>query len=223
MTIWLSLTGFCLKSLDFWRETPLLNGFLQVILSFLYAGIFILAHDCMHGSFLPKHPKLNDRIGKFLLLIYACLPYNKLKAAHLTHHHSPHSESDPDFHAPGNHHFLNWYFRFLSHYLSPLPLIGMTLIANLMQHLAQITLANILFYWALPGFLSTILLFYFGTYLPHLEGESKGIQSSNLPVWLSFFACYHFGYHLEHHLYPHLPWWKLPEAKKLRKPPDELR
>lgn len=28
---------------------------------------------------------------------------------------------------------------------------------------------------------------------------------------LSFLTCYYFGYHLEHHLYPNVPWWRLPE------------
>jgi beta-carotene ketolase (CrtW type) len=27
-------------------------------------------------------------------------------------------------------------------------------------------------------------------------------------------SCYFFGYHLEHHAYPYLPWWRLPAARE---------
>jgi beta-carotene ketolase (CrtW type) len=40
-------------------------------------------------------------------------------------------------------------------------------------------------------------------------------QSNPLPIFWSFITCYHFGYHQEHHEYPHVPWWKLPEIHKL--------
>ena len=31
---------------------------------------------------------------------------------------------------------------------------------------------------------------------------------------VSFVSCYHFGYHWEHHVAPHVPWWRLPEARR---------
>jgi len=33
---------------------------------------------------------------------------------------------------------------------------------------------------------------------------------------LSFLACYHFGYHFEHHARPDLPWWTLWQVRGLR-------
>ncbi|MEM9989926.1 MAG: fatty acid desaturase [Pseudomonadota bacterium] len=38
--------------------------------------------------------------------------------------------------------------------------------------------------------------------------------------WLtSLFSCYHFGYHHEHHLFPHEPWWRLPARRLYGKLP----
>ena len=64
-------------------------------------------------------------------------------------------------------------------------------------------------------------LFYFGTFLPHSEpeggySEPHRAKSTSYPVWLSFITCYHFGYHEEHHEYPHVCWWQLPEIYQLR-------
>jgi len=35
-----------------------------------------------------------------------------------------------------------------------------------------------------------------------------------LPEWLSLLACYHFGYHLEHHQDPQLAWHELPRRRR---------
>ena len=36
----------------------------------------------------------------------------------------------------------------------------------------------------------------------------RGQNRRERPVWLSFLTCYHFGYHLEHHRYPWVLWWR---------------
>jgi beta-carotene/zeaxanthin 4-ketolase len=41
---------------------------------FLYTGLFITAHDAMHGSVCPQNPKLNHLIGSFAVFCYATLP-----------------------------------------------------------------------------------------------------------------------------------------------------
>jgi beta-carotene ketolase (CrtW type) len=60
-------------------------------------------------------------------------------------------------------------------------------------------------------------LFIFGTYLPHRHqgaGDAKQqAQSLELPALLSLLACYHFGYHREHHINPSLAWFELPAAR----------
>jgi beta-carotene ketolase (CrtW type) len=69
----------------------------------------------------------------------------------------------------------------------------------------------------LPLVLSSWQLFVVGTYLPH-RGQCVPEQSAhpislNLPPWLSLLACFHFGYHREHHDNPGLNWFQLPSAR----------
>ena len=56
--------------------------------------------------------------------------------------------------------------------------------------------------------------------MPHREpigGHTNphAARSSGFPPWLSFLACYHFGYHLTHHTFPWLPWWRLPMGRRV--------
>jgi beta-carotene ketolase (CrtW type) len=76
---------------------------------------------------------------------------------------------------------------------------------------------NLIFFWMLPSFLSTLQLFVFGTYLPHRGDHHHTTQSrsQNKNHLLAFFSCYFFGYHHEHHAFPYLPWWMLPQAKEI--------
>jgi beta-carotene ketolase (CrtW type) len=77
---------------------------------------------------------------------------------------------------------------------------------------------NLLLFWALPAILSSLQLFLFGTYLPHRKEEQdfadRHRARSNDFSWIaSLLSCFHFGYHHEHHLAPHLPWWRLPAER----------
>jgi beta-carotene ketolase (CrtW type) len=109
-------------------------------------------------------------------------------------------------------------------YLTPaqmLSLLGGWLVALML--LAPFTtdpLPRLLLFWTLPLLLSSLQLFLFGTYLPHRRapGRSSDRHRAVSLVWpelLSFLACYHFGYHWEHHCHPHLPWFRLPAARRL--------
>ena len=76
---------------------------------------------------------------------------------------------------------------------------------------------NTLIFFAGCSILSAVQLFYFGTYLPHRGphvNEHRARSNDFSTLW-SFLTCYHFGYHLEHHRYPMVPWWRLPTARKL--------
>jgi hypothetical protein len=61
---------------------------------FIYTGLFITAHDAMHGAIAPKHPRLNLAIGRLALLIYGLFSYDRLLKAHRQHHHHPASDLD---------------------------------------------------------------------------------------------------------------------------------
>jgi beta-carotene/zeaxanthin 4-ketolase len=43
-------------------------------MTFLYTGLFITAHDAMHGSLCRGHPQVNLWIGRIVVFAYAMLP-----------------------------------------------------------------------------------------------------------------------------------------------------
>lgn len=222
--LWLS-SFIVLLSIDV-AKIPLLGIGLAVLLrTFLQTGLFITAHDAMHGTAVPQNRKLNDLIGAIATQIYALLPYKILLEKHKLHHRYPATEKDPDFFEHAQTNPFAWYFQFMKSYLdgkqSWVLVIGMSAIFYTLLLGLNISLINLALFWLLPLLLSSIQLFYFGIFLPHRQpkGGYKNrhrAKSSYYSIFWSFIACYHFGYHWEHHEYPYLPWYKLPSAVKSR-------
>ncbi len=192
-----------------------------LIQTFLFTGLFITAHDAMHGSLYPQNSKVNHFVGAFAVFLYAQFDYKKLIKRHWQHHLHPATAADPDFHNNWNRHPLLWYFGFMTRYFSLLQFLGLVTVYNIAHFVFHISESNLMLFWIVPSLLSSTQLFFFGTFLPHRE-TAKGYQSvhransCSLPPFWSFLTCYHFGYHEEHHEYPAAPWWKLPEIRKLR-------
>ncbi len=189
----------------------------------LYTGVFIVAHDTMHGSLIPRHPQLNAAIGTIILFIYAGFNWRKMREAHHAHHDNAGHSGDPDFNMDNPKDFWPWYVKFFTQYFGwpqVAVLVGFTL-AYVFVFGADYL--NTIIMWAVPAILSSVQLFYFGTYLTHRHkrelGHKEGFvdhhnaRSNDYPRWLSLLTCFHFGYHHEHHLYPHEPWWRLPKRK----------
>jgi beta-carotene ketolase (CrtW type) len=194
--------------------------------TFLHTGLFITAHDAMHRTVFPKNHRLNDLIGSIATTAYALLSFQALLKKHRMHHRYPASANDPDFY--GSHdrehqpNALLWYLKFMQGYLDRkqlgILLVGMAVIFAILNLGFHISNSNLILFWILPMLCSSIQLFYFGTFLPHRQfasgyGDLHCARSSNFSKFWSFITCYHFGYHWEHHEYPHLPWYKLPSAK----------
>ena len=204
------------------RMQPLAIIFFVILRSFLHTGLFIIAHDAMHNSLAPGRIKLNEFIGSLCLSFYAGLDYKSCKDNHLMHHLQPESEADPDFCNSENQSPFIWYFDFLSHYLNLNQLFKLTLIMSALLVVAVgsephpiMTVSTI---YIIPLIISSWQLFYVGTYLPHRKDETNSspqnfIRSISLHPALSFAACYHFGYHREHHENPGVPWFRLPSMR----------
>ncbi len=206
-----------------WEVMPFGGVALLLVRSFLHTGLFIVGHDAMHGSLVPSHCGLNRTIGRMALLLYACLPYERCRANHVLHHRHPGEALDPDFHDGRRRDPLQWYLRFLRGYLGPQTLAGLIVCWGVMLAVMPAgapldALARLLLVAILPLVLSSLQLFFFGTYLPHRQpdaGRSRHrVGSSSLPPWLSFLACYHFGYHREHHAAPSVAWYALPRLRR---------
>ena len=191
--------------------------------TYMQTGLFILAHDAIHGLVMPNNHRLNLGIGRLAVTLYALLSYKKLALNHWKHHRYPGQAKDPDFHDGTNRNVFPWYCKFMNSYINGrertamlVKIMAIFLVASFGLHIA---LSNLVLFWFLPIVLSSMQLFFFGTYLPHRSETSEGDHhavSSNYPPLLSFLTCYHFGYHWEHHEYPNLPWYKLPSIRKNR-------
>jgi beta-carotene ketolase (CrtW type) len=193
----------------------------------LQTGLFIVAHDAMHGLLVPGRTRWNNTMGALALLLYAGLPFSACLRQHQRHHHAPGSAQDPDFPNDLQAGALAWYRQFLARYLSQtqmlLLLASWALVLAITSAVAEVPLAiafwRVLLFVTLPLLLSSLQLFVFGTFLPHRcqrrpEQRAHPI-SLNLPPWLSLLACFHFGYHWEHHDNPGLSWFELPAARSL--------
>jgi beta-carotene ketolase (CrtW type) len=194
---------------------------LVLVLTWLYVGLFIIAHDCMHGSLVPFRPAWNRAIGRLCLFLYAGFSFDALNPKHHLHHRHAGTGGDPDFHDHEPHAFWPWYVKFFSEYFTGRELIAIIAI-NLFYLVLGVPLPNILLFWALPAVLSSLQLFTFGTYLPHKPADPAfsdrhRSRSNDYPWIVSLLTCFHFGYHHEHHLYPGVPWWRLPAARQARR------
>ncbi len=171
----------------------------------LYTGLFITAHDAMHGT-VSSHKKPNNFIGQVCTLLYALFPFKKLFTKHHRHHQYVHTKDDPDYNEGS---FWSWYFSFIKEYISWWQIVLMALLFNVLK--LWVAELNLLLFWVVPSLLSTLQLFYFGTWTPH-HGEHNNKHQSRTQHKnhvLAFFSCYFFGYHYEHHDSPTTPWWLL--------------
>lgn len=216
--------GACLwwlLSLNLSEAAPWVVPLGVVAQTFLYTGVFITAHDAMHGTVTPSSRRVNDGFGTLAVLVYALFSYKKLHEKHWEHHDHPASELDPDYHDGEHAGFWAWYLNFLKNYMGWWQIIGMAVVFNALHHVAGVSLVNLNLFWVAPAVLSTLQLFYFGTYRPHRDPpgghtERHRATSHDLPVIWSFLTCYHFGYHWEHHEKPGTPWWRLPQVRRAR-------
>jgi len=221
ITIALTIIGLWMSSLLVFFTWEISQNHLPQILiaiwwqTFLYTGLFITAHEAMHGLICPHHLQLNHLIGLTAVKLYALFPYKKLLAKHWLHHRHPASSLDPDFHDGKNSAFWAWYSHFLKNYWSWKRLVGLLATLSFISFSLDVPLLNLFCFVLLPSMLSSLQLFYFGTFLPHRKPQGgychpHRAESTALPVFWSFITCYHFGYHQEHHEQPNVPWWQLP-------------
>lgn len=218
--VW-AISLFALLSADFSKIPLFWRLFATVCQTFLYTGLFITAHDAMHGAVAPSNPRLNNLIGSIALIFYALFSYKKMIRTHWLHHQHPASDTDPDFHNGKQKNFFAWYLYFMFRYWSWTRLLGLMAIYNFASIVLHIPESNLNWFWVAPAIASSAQLFFFGTYLPHREPEGgyrneARAQSSDWSSFWSFITCYHFGYHEEHHENPNVPWWRLPELHRDR-------
>lgn len=186
-----------------------LTYLLMLLQTHLYTGLFITAHDAMHGS-VSRNRKVNNTIGKIAAGLFAYNAYNKLFPKHHQHHRHVATDDDPDYHTGG---FFSWYLKFAREYVSIWQILLMAVTYEAM--IRVFPKPNVILFYIIPSLLATLQLFYFGTYIPH-RGEQhnkyKSTTQQRNHLW-AFLSCYFFGYHYEHHHTPGVPWWQLYKEK----------
>ncbi len=227
LSLMISLAQVLLWFLVLWfnlsQSLPAIWAPLQIaIQSFLFVGLFIVAHDCMHGIVGPASGRVGRRLGQLCAFLFAGFSYSQLKKNHDKHHDFLVSHQDPDYTENSDEHFFVWLWTFIKRYFGLKEFLILH-IHVVIAYLISGSFLKVIIFFAIPSWIASLQLFYFGTYLPHRnfhQNHSSHVlkaRNNDYPVWLSFITCYHFGYHQEHHKYPYLAWWRLPQALKLNK------
>ncbi|MGB7407309.1 MAG: fatty acid desaturase [Pontixanthobacter sp.] len=215
---WLTLHIYAMFVFDLTWATAPFALLIAALLCWLSVGLFIVSHDAMHGSLVPKGGRINSVIGTALLFLYAGFSYRKMRAAHFDHHKLAGRAGDPDFDEHHPDRFWPWYTTFLKRYFGIGSALFVGCVAAVYWAVFDVPVANILLLYAMPAIASSIQLFYFGTYRPHHHnGEAfadrHNARSETFGSLLSLATCFHFGYHREHHIHPDTPWWALPRKR----------
>lgn len=209
---WFAHLVYCLTTVEISIVLPFHIWFQ----TFLTTGLFIVAHDSIHGSLAPNFKNINYCLGAFSIFLYAGFPYERMRNNHHKHHAHPTTKLDPDYTDKEHEDLLPWIWSFLKKYYGLREFLLMHIHVGIVYYIGG-NFGNLLLFFAIPAWLSAFQLFYFGTYLPH-KGfrDSKVVKTrtNNFPKWLSLITCYHFGYHIEHHDYPNAAWWELPAIKQ---------
>ena len=216
---WIGVHCWAMFGLVITSSNWLLVPFIIALQCWLSVGMFIVAHDAMHGSLAPGHGRLNAAIGAAVLFLYAGFGWQRMRDAHMEHHKYAGSAQDPDFNADNAHDFWPWYMRFFKHYFGWQSVAFISTVVLVYFFVLGVPQENVTLLFGLPAIASSLQLFYFGTYRPHRHEASAfpdqhNARSNDFGSMASLLSCFHFGYHHEHHLSPGTPWWALPQAHR---------
>ena len=217
---WLAIHVYAMFVFDLTWATLPLGLVLSALQCWLSVGVFIVSHDAMHGSLVPGKSRANTAIGAVLLFLYAGFAWRKLRKAHFEHHSLAGRPGDPDFDEHNPDRFLRWYATFFKRYFGWPSLAFVSAVVWTYWLVFDVPMIQIVLLYGAPALLSSLQLFYFGTFRPHRHGDDPGFadrhntRSENFGPLASLATCFHFGYHLEHHRRPDVPWWALPRARR---------
>ncbi len=205
-----------------WAWAPILI----VVQSWLGVGLFIVAHDAMHGSLATGRARVNKAVGRIAVTLYnPGFDYAKLNRSHHAHHRAPGTAQDPDFHPDRPRAFVAWFLRFFTTHFGWGEFVRLAVVLTVYLFVLRARPLSLALFWGVPALTSALQLFYFGTWLPHRQDDAGFTdlhRARSLEFgWLgSLLACFHFGYHLEHHHSPQTPWWALPRYRMERRRGD---
>jgi beta-carotene hydroxylase len=195
---------------------------------------FTVFHDASHNS-LSQNKSINDWLGRFAVIFLIMFPfYGANRFIHMQHHRFTNEADglDPDTWAVGGPRWqipLRWLVHDLRYYAFYLPKMSQRPRAELVEFIWAIVFFlltvgglvfagfawEVLLFWFLPGRIAIVMLVLAFSVLPHLphdvtQKENK-YRATNLRVgfeWLLSPLLLNQNYHLVHHLYPTVPFYR---------------
>ena len=205
-------------------------------------GISLFTHEAVHGT-LMENRLLNAVLGS-LCALPVLQNFSAYRVLHLGHHQHLGDEGDPDHYANYTRwswlvFCMNWLRLLVGYpvYIAAIPFLGFKQgtthdrIGIMMELLATLLLGGLalsliptmwlLYGWVIPMlFINTMVNIRGMSQHTLLEQASDAVHGTRTILtrpWVRFFMC-NENYHLEHHLYPGVPWHHLPEVHSALEP-----
>ena len=209
-----------------------------VLSGFSIHAFGILMHDALHGSFF-RNQRL-DRLATFVFGAVVYMSGRAYWVIHTAHHRYTRTDRDPEEvllreKRPSKHAqaFLLWMMIGSLYYLARMPLtawrlarprerrrIALEYAGILLIHgsafaicAASGALAGYTLYWTLPFLAATVISNARGWAEHQMTEPGHPLTSSRTVLtsrFISFFLC-NANYHMDHHLFPAVPWYNLPK------------
>lgn len=206
-------------------------------------GISLFTHEAVHGTL--SHRRFLNAMGGALCAIPVLQNFNAYRVLHLRHHQHLGEENDPDHYASYTRwtwlvFIMNWLRLLIGYpiYITAIPILGFRhgTTRDRMGILAEVAATLMLAWlalewlparwlwhgWFIPMLFINTMVNIRGmsqhTLLEHADDEVRGTRTILTYPIVRFFMC-NENYHLEHHLYPGVPWHHLPQVHEALKQP----
>lgn len=235
-TIMLAVAGLLVYALAITAQHyGLIPAWLAVACTSIAAfWFFTVFHDASHNS-LSQNKNINDWLGRLAVCFLIMLPlYGANRFIHMQHHRFTNEadDLDPDTWAVSGPRWqipLRWMVQDIRYYTYYIPKMSQRPRAELVESAWAIVFFlvtvgglvaagfgwEVLLYWFLPGRIAIVMLVLTFSVLPHVPHEvtqkDDKYRATNVRVgyeWLLSPLLLNQNYHLVHHLYPTVPFYR---------------